>query len=272
ILTSYMRKIKNITRNLIVSIILFFMPSIANGQENKGWIVGLYTHSNNTYIDLGMNIVNQLVGIPLSHLTDGISTVDQSFVCINYISMTDNGDEIGYKMANPYGFTSYDLFNDLEAGVKFGWQGPTSPIGAYIYCAYGMNQYDLLFLGDREYHKHKLQSLRLGLRVRISPLYYLLEDYEWCPIIELGTTYVDNFNYRGPNDNDIQQINNGLRTCYAIGVQKSNFDFMICFDMAHYDIFNKKYTSDGGFWYPYANFKNKDMSFSLRFNYRFGED
>ena len=61
-----------------------------------------------------------------------------------------------------------------------------------------------------------------------------------------------------------------MRSSYAIGVQfgeEGEGAVMLCMDMAHYDIFNRDYTPDGGFWYSYANFKSKDMNFSLRFTY-----
>lgn len=238
----------------------------ASAQENP-WIFGLYTRSNHVLTNDLLAVVDVLANSAISSLTDGAANAD--FIAFNYhyVSMKDNGETIDFKTNNPYGFTSYDLFNDIEAGLKFGWQGAQSPIGAYIYGAYGTNQYKLRFLGERDYSKHKLQSFRVGVGVRISPLRFFLEEYEWCPIIELGTTYVSNFSYKGPNGSDKDQVNNGLRTSYAIGSQfgeEGNVSVMLCMDMANYDIFNRDYTPDGGFWYPYANFKSKDMNFSLR--------
>ena len=53
---------------------------------------------------------------------------------------------------------------------------------------------------------------------------------------------------------------------YAIGAYIEDFGaILVKFDMAHYDLFNKDYTPDGGFWYPYANFKNKDFNIFLGF-------
>ena len=184
------------------------------------------------------------------------------------MSFKDNGENVDYKMGNPYGFTAYDLFNDLEVGVKFGWQGAQSPIGAYVYGAYSINQHKMRFLGEQEYSKHKIQSFKAGIGVRISPLRYLMDDYDWCPIIELGTIYVHNFMYKGPNGSDIEQLNNGMRTSYAIGVQfdEGEQTVLACMDIAHYNLFNKNYTPDDGFWFPYANFKNRDFYFSIRYS------
>ena len=129
-------------------------------------------------------------------------------------------------------------------------------------------------MGEREFNKHKIQSLRTGVGIRMSPLYFLMERHDWCPILEVGTTYVYNFKYKGPNDSDIEQINNGVRTSYAAGVlfREGTCSVMACFDMAHYDLFNRNYTPDDGFWFPYANLRTKDMNFSLRVALNFWHD
>ena len=264
-----MKALKNLI--LVVAIVLAGLP--VKSQEN-GWIAGVYTNSNNVWTNDVLQAAGLLVNLPLAMLTDGAATYDLSMVDIHYLKMTDNREEIGYKGNHPYGFKAYDLFNDIEFGVKFGWQGAQSPVGGYVYGAYGINQYKLLFLGDENYIKHRIQSWNLGVRVRISPLYSNLEDHGWCPILELGTTYVYNFKYNGPYNSDKDQINNGMRTFYAIGAtfgSNRNYDLMLCLDMANYDIFNRNYTPDGGFWYPYANFKDKDMNISLRMNIRFAD-
>lgn len=250
---------------------IFFSALPAKSQEN-GWIAGVYTNSNNVWTNDILQTAGLLINIPLAIATDGAATWDLSAIDFHYMKMTDNGEKIGYKGNHPYGFRAYDLFNDMECGLKFGWQGAQSPIGGYVYGAYGINQYKLLFLGDEDYTKHRIQNWNIGVRVRISPLYSNLGEHGWCPIIELGTTYVYNFKYKGPYDSDKKQINNGMRTFYAIGAtigENRAYDVMLCLDMANYDIFNRNYSPDGGYWFPYANFRDKDMNISLRFNYRF---
>lgn len=243
-------------------------------QENP-WIFGLYTRSNSVVTNDILGLADILVNSAVAEATDGAASSDFILYNYHYVKLEDNGETIDFKRNNPYGFTAYDLFNDIEAGIKLGWQGAQSPIGVYVYGAYGINQYKLRFLGERDYSKHKLQSYRVGVGVRISPLRFLLEDYEWCPIIELGTTYIGNFSYKGPNGSDRNQINNGMRSTFALGAQfgeEGNVSVMLCMDMAHYDIFNRDYTPDGGFWFPYANFKSKDMNFSLRVSLSLWDD
>lgn len=247
--------------------IVAFVPT-AIGQDNP-WIFGLYTRSNHVITHNVLEYAKLLVNVPIAYATEGAATADWVPVDISYMSMKDNGESLDVKNSNPYGFTAYDLFNNIEAGLKFGWQGAESPIGAYVYGAYCLNQYKLRFLGDLNYNKHRIQSLQMGIGVRISPLRFLMDEYDWCPIFELGTTYVHNIKYKGPNGSDINQLNNGMRTSYAVGIQlaEGRQAIMVCMDMANYDLFNKDYTPDGGFWYPYANFSNNDMNFSLRWTF-----
>lgn len=259
---------KRLMLPMTIALFLFQYSTLTVSAQDNPWIFGLYTHGFHFLTGNLLSIAKQLVNIPIANATDGAAPFDFVPFNLHYMSFKDNGENVDYKMGNPYGFTSYDLFNDVEAGVKIGWQGAESPVGAYLYGAYSINQHKLRFLGEHDYSKHKIQSWKAGIGVRISPLRFLMNEYDWCPIIELGTTYVYNFKYKGPNGSDIDQLNNGMRMSYAVGAQFDEGDqsVMICLDMAHYNLFNKNYTPDGGFWFPYANFKNKDFYFSVRYS------
>ena len=261
--------------------LLFFLLPVfwqsTSAYAQSPWIFGLHTKSNSSILSTGLFLGQVLVNSSLGLITDGAISGGSNWTIgsVHFINMKDNGELVDYQIANPYTATSYNLFNDMELGLKLGWQGSESPVGLWVFGAYGLNKYRLRFLGEHEYSKHKLQSLRTGLGVKISPLKFLLDEYDWCPIIELGTTYINNFSYKGPNGSDKDQINNGIRTNYGIGAQfgeDSEYgSVMLSLDMAHYNLFNTKYTPDGGFWYPYANFKSKDfiVSLSLTLNLSF---
>lgn len=261
-------------KRCIIAVVIFLIGGTSTpifAQDNP-WFFGVHTRGNNVWTNDVLSIGDMLINTAIAKATNGAAYPDFIAASYHYVKLEDNGEKIDFKQNNPYGFTAYDLFNDLEVGLKVGWQGAETPIGLYVYGAYGINQYKLRFLGERDYNKHKLQSVRMGVGVKISPLRFLLDDYGWCPIIEVGTTYINNFKYKGPNGNDKDQINNGMRSSYAIGVQfgeEGEYSIMLDMDMAHYDIFNRNYTPDGGFWYPYANFKNRDMNFNLRANFIF---
>lgn len=232
----------------------------ANAQwGRKAWpiSIGLYTSSNHVLTHDVLQLATMAANIPLTELTGRSMSRDFALYRLHYMSLEDNGEAIGFKASNPYGFTSYDLFNSIEWGLKIGWRGPESLLGIYATGGYALNQYKLRFLGEHEYNKHKLQSWRGGLMLNFDI---------GVAFAEIGTTYVYNFKYKGPNDSNIDQINNGIRMNYAIGARIEDFGtVLVKFDMAHYDLFNKDYTPDGGFWYPYANFKNKDFNIFLGF-------
>lgn len=255
---------------LTLFVVLFSQPISA--QENP-WVIGLYTNSNHVITHDVLSYAKGLINGAIAIATEGVADMDITPVKIHYMSMKDNGEEIDFQTNNPYGMTAYDLFNDVEFGVQFGWQGPFSPVGIILHGAYAINQYKLKFLGDRTYSKHKIQSWRVGADIRISPLRFLMEDHNWCPIIEIGTTYVKNFKYKGPYDSDSNQLNSGIRTRFAIGAQFESGDILeASFEMNNYDMFNRNYTSDGGYWFPYANYKNKDYVFGLIYKIKIGED
>jgi|GEM_PF-3692603 len=238
--------------------------------DREAWpiSIGLYTSSNHVLTHDVMQLATLAVSIPLTQLTGRGMSRDFALYNMHFMSLEDNGENIGFKTGHPFGFTSYDLFNSLEWGVKIGWRGSESPIGIYVTGGYALNQYKLRFLGEHEYSKHKLQSWRPGLILNLSSYRFFMDELEWgfAPFAEIGTTYVYNFKYKGPNDSNIDQINNGVRMNYAIGAYIEDFGaILVKFDMAQYDFFNKNYTPDGGFWYPYANFKNKDFNIFLGF-------
>ncbi len=257
----------------MIAVLLSCCAVPAYSQKNP-WSVGIHTKGSHFLVGNAMEYAGSLVNILIAKaMYNDMSLAEYSLGDVHYLRMTDNGERIAYHMANPYGYKAYDLFNGIETGIKVGWHGVESPVGIYLYGAYGFDQYKLRFLGEEDYSKHKLHSLKVGVGIRVSPLHYLLDEYDWCPIFELGSVYVNNFAYDGPYGGDKAQINNGLRTSYAIGVQLGNKGSVaFCMDMAHYDMFNRNYTPDGGFWYPYANFKSNDMNFSLRLTYNvFGD-
>lgn len=268
----------------LVVVLSYCVPSLAKRDSfHNGIILGVYTHSNNAYIGALGSLASALLDVPLAMATKGAATVDYNLPIYHQFGVLDNEEEVGFKKASGYKFKAYDVLNDIECGLKLGWLGKVSPVGAFLYGGYGYNQYKLRFLGEKDYTKHKLQSARIGVGLRLSPFVKLMEDVDWCPIAEISSTYIYNFNYKGPNGNDKNQINNGTRSSFGIGAQFNEVDLggdseytgtiMLCFERANYDIFNRNYTPDGGFWYPYANCKSKDWSISLRLSINiFSED
>ena len=140
-----------------------------------------------------LGLIDVLVNSAIANAIDGDASGNFIIYNYHYVDLKDNGEKIAFKQNNPYSFKLYDLLNDVEAGIKVGWQGA------------------------------------------------LYDKIGGCPIFEIGTTYINNFHYNGPNGSDKNQINNGIRSSYAIGIlfeDLNDASIMLRMDMAHYDIFN----------------------------------
>ena len=149
--------------------------------DREAWpiSIGLYTSSNHVLTHDVMQLATLAVSIPLTQLTGRGMSRDFALYNMHFMSLEDNGENIGFKTGHPFGFTSYDLFNSLEWGVKIGWRGSESPIGIYVTGGYALNQYKLRFLGEHEYSKHKLQSWRPGLILNLSSYRFFMDELEW---------------------------------------------------------------------------------------------
>lgn len=149
-------------KKIILSIA--FVCSCLGIKAQSAWFGGVYTNSNSGISSAVMGLGSTLINMGINSLTDSDSPLcSYDPYSFHYMKLTDNGEKIDFKQSNPYGFKAYDLFNNIEAGVKVGWQGRESFVGFYGYAGYGQNQYKLRFLGERDYSKHKFQNLRAGV-------------------------------------------------------------------------------------------------------------
>ena len=268
------RHIDGPAKRLLVSLFVGLCCIPMKAQDNPFYF-GLRTGSSNFWssevMAVGEGVVNQLI----ANAINGAAVSYVSAYNYHYMDMSSSQGDVKFSRNNPYGMTAYDLFNDLEAGVKAGWQGETAPIGIGGYVCYGLNQYHLRFGGDEGYGSYKIQSVRVGADITIAPWPWMREDYGWCPVAEVGATYVKALSCKTPYDSDASQANDGLRSRYAIGVQlgeEGKFCLLLSLDMAHYDLLNGNYTPDGAITHPYEGFKSKDMNIGLRLKFRLFEE
>lgn len=250
--------------------LLFFCNLLMAYAQDNPWVLGLYTKSNNVYVDNLMKVGEVLVNSALSNVHDQALSYELMPYNYHYVKMENNDGEIDVKRNSAYGFTAYDLFNDFEVGLKAGWYAQGSPLGAFLYGTYGLNQYKYRFPDEQNYSRSQLQNIRVGVGLKIIPLVALLEDEGWSPLVEIKSSYIINFSYSGPKGNDLDQVKNGFRTSIAIGTIIGDDELMsvlLYMDMAHYNIFDNNYSADGGLTHPYSGFKSKDMNFGVRLNF-----
>ena len=232
-------------RRLLLTVVLGCSLS-ASAQYNP-WVIGLHASSTslytNTVLSLGEVFVNNLIASKM----DGVTSYH--FMVYNYHDLKMEGDQgdIRVKRNTFYGLTAFDLFNDFEVGLKFGWHELTSPFGAYLYATYGMNQYKIELPEDTGYKRHELQNIRIGAEFELTPLVDNLPDGGVSPIISVKTSYIKNFKYTGPEGFDLDMVNNGFRSTFAAGVtygEDGCYAAMLYLDITHYNIFKNLHTRD----------------------------
>ena len=232
-------------RRLLLIVVLGCSLS-ASAQYNP-WVIGLHASSTslytNTVLSLGEVFVNNLIASKM----DGVTSYH--FMVYNYHDLKMEGDQgdIRVKRNTFYGLTAFDLFNDFEVGLKFGWHELTSPFGAYLYATYGMNQYKIELPEDTGYKRHELQNIRIGAEFELTPLVDNLPDGGVSPIISVKTSYIKNFKYTGPEGFDLDMVNNGFRSTFAAGVtygEDGCYAAMLYLDITHYNIFKNLHTRD----------------------------
>ena len=208
-------------RRLLLTVVLGCSLS-ASAQYNP-WVIGLHASSTslytNTVLSLGEVFVNNLIASKM----DGVTSYH--FMVYNYHDLKMEGDQgdIRVKRNTFYGLTAFDLFNDFEVGLKFGWHELTSPFGAYLYATYGMNQYKIEFPEDTGYKRHELQNIRIGAEFELTPLVDNLPGF------------------------DLDMVNNGFRSTFAAGVtygEDGCYAAMLYLDIVHYNIFKNLHTRD----------------------------
>ena len=122
------RHIDGPAKRLLMSLFVGLCCIPMKAQDNPFYF-GLRTGSSNFWssevMAVGEGVVNQLI----ANAINGAAVSYVSAYNYHYMDMSSSQGDVKFSRNNPYGMTAYDLFNDLEAGVKAGWQGETAPIG-----------------------------------------------------------------------------------------------------------------------------------------------
>ena len=162
-----------------------------------------------------------------------------------------------------FGFKAEDLFRDFEYSVKFGWQPMQIPVGIYGRIGYAHETFKFKFTDEGDWIKHRINSFRPGIGIRISPMVNLLDEYGVAPIVEFGSTYNYHFSYRGGIDDDKDELNDGLSSHVALGVKLESGAILFDIERDHYDLFNKDYEYQGS--KPYAHLTSNRWNFNITF-------
>jgi len=229
----------------------------ANAESD--FSIALYGGSQNFWsssvISLPTSLINGLISCAIDDDDESIPSLHYQY---DFFKIKNNGEEVDSYTGKYFGFKAKDMFSNIHYGVKFGWQPKLSPFGIYVSCAYRFRRFEtkmnpMLDTND----KFKIHRVSPGIGIRITPFINMLEDYEWSPIVEIGTSYGYVVGCKAPYDNNKDQFNNILTSSFAIGARFETFSVTGGVEIDHGSLFNKDFTPDG------VNFPYKDVKTSL---------
>lgn len=180
----------------------------SNRFKNHHFIFNGDIASGNPYTMAASSIVTGLANYYL--LNDAF--FENSFA---YSLYTTNDDNLKVKTMNPTGLTAKELFNNIQVGLKLGYQ-TYSPefINAGIYASahYKLEQFKV-GNNDDNMKKHKAQRALLGITGLVS-----LGSMGQASrvILEAGVRYSMSLAYQSPFGTKKDQLNNGITSHYAI--------------------------------------------------------
>ena len=128
-------------------------------------------------------------------------------------------------------------------------------------CAYQHRQFKAyLDPNSDESSKFRLNYVRPGIGIRITPLMGLFEEDGWSPILEIGTSYNYNFSCTAPYENTKEQFNNGITSTFALGVRFEEWSITGGVEIDNYNLLNQDYSPDNGISYPYKDIKTNHVT------------
>lgn len=264
-------------KKLIGALLLLLLGS-PGLKAQSGFFFGIDASSANIWTGTGIQLIEGLANSLLKWASEdweispslgGRYTLDiLRFRDDDTRVMFNPGDWWGFKQA--YGFRKRDLFGHIVGHAKFGWMGAYSPIGFYVHAGYDYRNFAMLLSYQTEEQEYRIGTFNPGIGIRISPGNFFDSDGFWkLLLLETGTNYNKRTYYRGPYNDDKNQLNDGLSYSVALGIGGGYASLLLGFEWTGQDLFNRDYTPDGGLFYPYKNLSSKIMAVFFSVNYGF---
>jgi len=193
-------------------------------------------------LDVGTNNIYSFAAANLA--TAGLNALTDKMLFDNaytytYLSTSDELKANGYNVA---GMTAREIFSDVTAGGKIGYQSfnPGSfNWGVYGSVHYRVNQFKTIFKGTADEVHNSVQRLLLGGGLLLN-----IGDIESNTrfVIEAGMRYEVPLNYNrlyGQNVSDV--LNSGLSSHFALRINGNGLlqGLGVYADIPHYDLFKK---------------------------------
>jgi len=254
-------KMKRLSVVILTAMLLGALPVKAQKQIFGGFSF----ESGNEWVDLAAQL--PLI-IYTAAESGGSMGIPLPSVPLRFNSIKQNGQKFDYDGKHVFGFKGVDLFRDLEVTGKIGWQPVRVPVGIYARFGFSHENFDSRANSNEAWMKHRINTLRPGLGLRISPFETMAGLKGFCPILEIGSTYDYHIGYSNGIDDTTDAINNGISLNVAAGLKFNNgYALMLTFDKQNYDLFNGDYVRNGV--KPYENMKTNHFRISLSGTFAF---
>ena len=220
---------------IFVLLCLLALPNMLSAQSdlrirNHNLIFNAELNTGNVYSFAASSVVTGLMNYYL--LKDDF--FENSFVYSFY--QTDI-DGMKIRAKNPQGLAAYEVFNNLQGGIKIGYQTYRPEFfnfGVYASGHYKLEQFDVEENSLKS--KHQIQRVLCGATALLS-----LGSMEQASrvIIEAGLRYSIGVKYESPWGNDKSMLNNGLVSHFAIKVASRGMmqNLGLFADIGHFDLF-----------------------------------
>ena len=208
----------------------------SNRFKNHHFIFNGDIASGNPYTMAASSVVTGLANYYL--LNDAF--FENSFV---YSLYTTNEDNLKVKTMNPMGLTAKELFNNIQVGLKLGYQTYSPEFinaGIYVSAHYKLEQFKV-GNNDDNMKKHKAQRALFGITGLVS---FGSMGQASRVILEAGVKYSMPIAYQSPLGTEKDQLNNGVTSHYAIKLASRGMwqNIGVYADIDHYNMW-KNYES-----------------------------
>ena len=211
--------------------------------------ISIFAKAQNLYYRLDIGTSNIYSFAVANLATGGLNALTDKMLFDNaytYTYFSSSGD-MNCKGYNVVGMTAKELFSDITAGAKIGYQSfnpGNFNWGIYGSAHYRINQFETSIKGQGEEFHNDIQRLLIG-----SGLLFNLGNIESSTrfFIEAGIRYELPLSYNRLDGQRIPDVlNTGLSSHFALRINGNGFfqGFGVYADIPHYDLFkNSNYHS-----------------------------
>jgi hypothetical protein len=200
-------------------------------------------HDQSFYFKLDLESGNIFSCAALSGVSAGLNAVTKRNFSINAFTFNmlkakENTDVENYEWNK---VTAEDLFKDIQTGIRIGTRTDRDNFvhfGFYGSVHYKINQFKLEDFATKEFEKHNIHRLLLGLS---ALMHFGGFGHDFNAFLEAGARYAVATKYGNPYGADKSKLNNGVITHWAFhfspnGSTMGFQDIGLFVDINHYNL------------------------------------